>query len=164
MKIFAYSDTHFGTSETLAELGLQPDFTVCDAFVGIVEKEKPDMVICCGDFSELIWDGGIDYGETFKRIRDITDKFLQGNHERVGEVEHEAGDVVFTHGHKLHFNVAGEEGRQALYSKASGLPKFVVFGHTHRPHAGDGFIDMGSLTLTKTFCEVNDGQAELRYI
>ncbi len=160
MKILAYSDPHFCEADTLKELELCPDYTNCEKFIEIIESFSPGLVICCGDFSEPFYDKYTD--PTMERLRRLTDDFLAGNHDPRGELEYSVNGFMFTHGHKLHFDVSGEDGRSALHRKAQSLPIFVVFGHTHRPMMGDTFMDLGSLTLTGTYGEFMDGIANLR--
>ena len=162
MRILAYSDTHLGTTDTLEELGLCPDYTNCEKFIEIIEALKPDKVICCGDFSEPIYENYTN--PIMEKLRELTNIFLAGNHDPKGELEYRVNGFLFTHGHKLHFDVSGEEGKLALHRMAESLPVFVVFGHTHRPMLGDSFMDLGSLTLTSTYGEFVDGQPSLRRV
>lgn len=166
MRVIAYSDAHFGLPKTLEILELNPNYENCCVLAEIINREKPDLVISVGDFSELLYEKGIDYGACFRMLKDVTDIFLAGNHDPyLGLQEYFLDDVKYFHGK---YRGCANESREAHIKdcrvKAQNDPFYVVMGHTHEPLLGEGFLDIGSITLTGTFAEIINGEAKLRSV
>ena len=166
MKIWAYGDTHIGTIATLMELELAPDFSKCASFCELVKQERPDTVICVGDFIESIWDTEAEllasHGETISNLRKVTHHFLSGNHDRGNLDSLTLAGILFLHGHQ--WERADDGYIERLHLKANKQPGFTVIGHTHSSCLGENFMDVGSLTLNGTFGEIIDSTKQLRKI
>ena len=166
MKIWAYADCHFGTSETLKELELNPDYTKCSLFLTLIKKEKPDIIICIGDFMESLWDGDEELLKIFPIITKMRQKTiykLRGNHDPDGGRDIiQLNGVTFLHGHQ--WERASDGFVERLHAKANSQKGYTVIAHTHQPIIGENFMDIGSLTITGTFGEINNTEKKLRYI
>lgn len=116
---------------------------MCDELVKVIKSEKPDFVISVGDYWEPIYDTTFPDTE----LANLTDVFLNGNHDRdYGVDRHSVDGILFIHGHQKEI-----------------LPSSRVSGHTHEP-CNNGFMDIGSLTITRTYALCEDGVCELRRI
>ena len=163
MKIWAYADCHIGTPETLRELEINPDFSKCLRFIQIYKEEKPDMVLSLGDFSEQIWDGTKGLEKMFPFIaemRGVTTRFLNGNHDPIGEDIIEIEGIQFLHGHQ--WERASDGFVERLHQKANSQSKYTIIAHTHQPELGTNFMDVGSLTITGTFGEIDNNTKRIR--
>ena len=156
MRILAYSDTHFATPETLEMLGLTVDYSFCEQLIGIIKSEKPELVICCGDFNEPYYDKF--QSDIASEIISLTDIRLAGNHDLVGETEVRRSGIKFLHGHQYSNARISIEDCQL---KAEQDSECVVMGHTHSPKAGKTMMDIGSVSITGTFAWIEDGRAIL---
>lgn len=115
MKILVISDSH-GRLEKL---------------ISIYEREKPDMVICAGDFSDDAEELSYVFPEnTYHIVKGNCDYYdIQRSDEMVLEL---GGHKVFlAHGHhyrvKLEYETIEKRGRELECD-------VVIFGHTHRPY------------------------------
>ena len=113
MKICVFADTH-GDSSVMKSA---------------IEKQKPDIVIHCGD--------GIDDAKTMeKAYPDITFHYVRGNcdtsffDEKELVLEIEGYTFFVTHGDKF-FDKGSPEERIAAYAHNKGA-SIVLHGHTHR--------------------------------
>ena len=74
-------------------------------------------------------------------------------------------DVRYEHGHKLGTlrNSTREEYMKNVRKNTVGMR--VVHGHTHIPSETSGLpLDVGSVTFSRTYGEIIDGKAELKYV
>jgi len=168
MRVLAYSDTHFGLDETLLELGLSPNWDYSQKLISAIELAKPNLVICCGDFSEIYYDDEDILARRFSemaKLRSITDIFLAGNHDPVGKLDYYQDNVRYMHGHKLgNEHKLGWDYIEGLHLKAEQEPAMIVMGHTHKPMQGGAFMDIGSVTLCGTYGLIDNGAPHLCYL
>ncbi|MGL4307575.1 YfcE family phosphodiesterase [Cetobacterium sp. SF1] len=115
MKILVISDSH-GRSEYILEA---------------IEKEKPDMVISCGDYSEDAQDMAYGFPEIpFQIVRGNCDYYDIDHRD---EILLEISSIKFyiTHGHLQ--NAKGTYSKLETAGEKAGA-KVVLFGHTHIPY------------------------------
>ena len=166
MKIWIYADCHIGTTDTLKELELNPDYDMCLKFIEMVKREKPDYVISLGDFTEQIWDNiqilNVAHGDIIAKMLQVTNRFLPGNHDPGDGGIIEMEGIQFLHGHQ--WERASDGFVERLHKKANTQNKYTVIAHSHIPENGDNFMAVGSLTLTGTFGEIDGSIKRIRTI
>ncbi len=113
MKVYAFSDVHIGTTA---------NYDRFHKFLDMVQTEKPDWLIGCGDVFELVWEKNLDdilsWGparEALEHLKSVAKSIktvlIVGNHDRdlpkyreqlePAEIrsEYSADKVHFVHGH-----------------------------------------------------------------
>ena len=97
----------------------------------MIEKEKPDEVIFCGD-------GWRDINESAKFFKGVRFFLVQGNCDFYGEPEQfitlGGKNIFITHGHRYNVKMERELAYITLRAHAASLgADLVLFGHTHLP-------------------------------
>ena len=167
MRVIAFSCAHWMSREVQEEifeyepLNYNPFLRLCKKLI----KDPPDVVVDLGDLAELVYED-IDLPNEYERLVDNASEFykLQGNHDPGdGEEFIVIDDVRYEHGHKLGTLREGtrEEYMQSVRKNTVGMK--LVHGHTHIPNAGLP-LDVGSITFSRTYGEIIDGRAELKYV
>jgi len=113
MKILVFSDSH----------------TRFEKILEILEKEKPERVICAGDHStdaeELSY---TDENLPFHIVRGNTD-FYDQKHEDLLEFELGGKKIFLAHGHEFGVKLDLEPIIRTAQTRGSDI---VIFGHTHK--------------------------------
>lgn len=128
----------------------------------MIEKEKPDEVIFCGD-------GYRDLKRSAPLYKDVRFHYVGGNCDLYAETDEQCitlggKNIFFTHGH--HYNVKMEKEMHyiTLRSRAKEMgADIVLFGHTHEPNLEymDGMILMNPgavMGYRYGVIEITDGQ------
>lgn len=102
-----------------------------DRLVSIYEEEKPDMIICAGDFSEDAEELSFIYPESIYHIVKGNCDYYDMKSENEMIIELEGHRVFLAHGHhygvKQSYGLIEKRGRELACD-------VVIFGHTHRQY------------------------------
>ena len=176
--ILAFSCLHLATPDIAEYLHGAAEYPL-DELVRLAYKA--DIVISLGDFSEPLYCEPEQLRLLFKDfITGLASNskqlvMLNGNHEKYGHPYSEwfptayHGDSFekdgykFVHGHQGYPNVASRSDRNEYvktirdhFSQSN-----TIYGHTHEPMVGAGFMDVGSVTYSRTVGWCKDGNLSI---
>ena len=169
MRVVAFSCAHWMSREVQEEifeyesLNYSPFLRLCKKLI----EDPPDVVIDLGDLAEIVYEE-LPLPEEYIQLTYSMPRFhkLLGNHDpQDGEEFIEIDGVRYEHGHKLGTIRSGnrEEYMKSVRENTVGMK--LVHGHTHIPSETVGLpLDVGSITFSRTYGEIIDGRAELKYV
>ena len=168
MKVIAFSCVHWMTRElqmNVYEYDPPLDYAPFLALCNIIFDDPPDVIINLGDFTETAWRDNCPLPEPWKEITDICHIMkLAGNHDHNdGEQTATIDGVRYEHGHKLVPNMPGADASVDDYVarlRENTAGERLVHGHSHMP-AGPWPLDVGSVTFSRTYGEIIDGEAKI---
>ncbi len=176
MRVIAFSCVHWMTRELQVnayEYDPPLDYAPFLALCNIILENPPDAVVNLGDFTETAWRDNRHPPDAYTIIQRMgnagTFEFykLAGNHDPDdGEQTVSIDGVRYEHGHKLASKMPGADTSVEGYIerlRENTVGEKIVHGHSHVP-AGPWSLDVGSVTFSKTYGEIIDGEAKILHI
>ncbi len=176
MRIIAFSCVHWMTRELqmdVYEYDPPLDYTPFLALCRLILDDPPDAVVNLGDFTETAWRDNCRLPDAYTIIQRMSNagtfEFykLAGNHDPDdGEQFVIIDGVRYEHGHKLVPSMPGADASVDMYVerlRKNTESMLLVHGHSHKPRGGNGKwpLDVGSVTFSKTYGEIIDGEAKI---
>ena len=173
MRVVAFSCVHLATDDTQMELQDRLlDYRPAQELMRLLLANPPDLVVNLGDFTEPVYDGeGVDLVVErllpgYLALEQVTKVVrVNGNHDEARErpFKYEADGIVYEHGYRfIGKRPDTREDYMIRLRKATAGMK-IVHGHTHFP-AGPWPLDVGSVTFSKTYGEIVDGEGGIHHL
>ena len=169
MRVVAFSCAHWMSRKVQEEifeyepLSYAPFLRLCKKLL----ENPPDVVIDLGDLAELVYED-LPLPREYTNLQggDVELIKLRGNHDPGDGEEFVVIDGVrYEHGQKLGTVLSGTREEYMKSVRIATVGMKLVHGHTHIPSETSELpLDVGSVTFSRTYGEIIDGRAELKYV